>query len=81
VKRNTPKVKYFLRRNTQAIAPYGLLRGLPSRYNPVIKAFYQKLLAAGKMKKVALVVYMRKLLVILNAMVKNNTPRRETEAV
>ena len=25
MKRNTPKVKYFLRRNTQAIAPYGLL--------------------------------------------------------
>ena len=51
-----------------------------SRYNPVIKAFYQKLLAAGKMKKVALVACMRKLLVILNAMVKNNTPWRETEA-
>ena len=50
-----------------------------SRYNPVIKAFYQKLLAAGKMKKVALVACMRKLLVILNAMVKNNTPWRETE--
>ena len=51
-----------------------------SRYNSVIKAFYQKLLAAGKMKKVALVACMRKLLVILNAMVKNNTPWRETEA-
>lgn len=51
-----------------------------SRYNPVIKAFYQKLLAAGKMKKVALVACMRKLLVILNAMVKNNTPWREMEA-
>jgi transposase len=51
-----------------------------SRYNPVIKAFYQKLLAAGKMKKVALVACMRKLLVILNAMVKNNTPWREVGA-
>ena len=51
-----------------------------SRYNSVIKAFYQKLLAAGKMKKVALVACMRKLLVILNAMVKNNTPWREAEA-
>ena len=50
-----------------------------SRYNSVIKAFYQKLLAAGKMKKVALVACMRKLLVILNAMVKNNTPWRETQ--
>lgn len=51
-----------------------------SRHNPVIKAFYQKLLAAGKMKKVALVACMRKLLVILNAMVKSNTPWREMEA-
>ena len=50
-----------------------------SRHNPTIKAFYQKLLAAGKMKKVALVACMRKLLVILNAMVKNNTPWRETQ--
>ena len=50
-----------------------------SRHNTVIKAFYQKLLAAGKMKKVALVACMRKLLVILNAMVKNNTPWREME--
>ena len=38
-----------------------------TRYNPVIKAFYQKLLAVGKMKKVAC---MRKLLVILNAVEK-----------
>ena len=51
-----------------------------SRYNPVIKAHYQKLLAAGKVKKVAPVACMRKLLVILNAMVKNNTPWREGEA-
>lgn len=51
-----------------------------SRYNPVIKAYYQKLLAAGKVKKVALVACMRKLLVILNAMVKNNTPWRGVEA-
>jgi transposase len=43
-----------------------------TRYNPVIKAFYQRLLGAGKLKKVALVACMRKLLTILNAMVKNN---------
>ena len=48
-----------------------------SRYNSVIKAFYQKLLAAGKPKKLALVACMRKLLVILNAMVKSDTPWRE----
>jgi transposase len=40
------------------------------QHNPVIRAFYQRLLAAGKPKKVALVACMRKLLVILNAMVR-----------
>ncbi len=40
------------------------------RYNPVIKWFYQHLLAQGKAKKVALTACMRKLLVILNTMVK-----------
>jgi transposase len=45
-----------------------------SRHNPVIKAFYQRLLAAGKPKKVALVACMRKLLTILNAMVRTGKP-------
>ena len=45
-----------------------------SRHNPVIKAFYQRLLAAGKPKKVALVACMRKLLTILNAMVRSRKP-------
>ncbi len=45
-----------------------------TRYNPVIKAFYQRLLAAGKVKKVALTACMRKLLTILNAMVKHQQP-------
>ena len=44
-----------------------------SRYNPVIRDFYQRLLAAGKPKKVALVACMRKLLVILNSMLKHST--------
>lgn len=47
-----------------------------SRHNPVIRAFYQKLVAAGKLKKVALVACMRKLLVILNAMIRHNQPWR-----
>jgi transposase len=38
-----------------------------TRHNPVIKAFYERLLAAGKEKKVALTTCMRKLLTILNA--------------
>lgn len=41
-----------------------------TRCNPVIKAFYQRLLAMGKPKKVALVACMRKLLTILNHMVR-----------
>jgi transposase len=40
-------------------------------HNPVIREFYERLLAAGKAKKVALIACMRKLLTILNAMVKN----------
>ena len=43
-----------------------------SRHNPVIKEFYEKLLEKGKPKKVALVACMRKMLVILNAMVRDN---------
>lgn len=42
-----------------------------TRCNPVIKAFYQRLVAAGKEKKVALTACMRKLVVILNAMVRD----------
>jgi transposase len=41
-----------------------------SRFNPRIRAFYARLLAAGKPKKVALVACMRKLLIILNAMMR-----------
>lgn len=44
-----------------------------SQHNPVIRAFYQRLIEAGKPKKVALTACMRKLVVILNAMVKNGT--------
>jgi transposase len=42
------------------------------RFNPVIKAFYERLLGKGKLKKVALTACMHKLLIILNAMIKNN---------
>jgi transposase len=45
-----------------------------TRRNPVIQAFYQRLVAAGKPKKVALTACMRKLLTILNAMLKHRTP-------
>jgi transposase len=45
-----------------------------TRYNPVIRDFYQRLCAAGKAKKVALTACMRKLLTILNAILKHRTP-------
>jgi len=48
-----------------------------TRYNPIIRDFYQRLLAAGKPKKVALVACMRKLLTMLNAMIKHHSPWRD----
>ena len=42
-----------------------------SRYNPIIKTFYHRLCEAGKARKVALTACMRKLLIILNSMVKH----------
>ena len=49
------------------------------RYNSVLKAFYERLRAAGKAAKVALTACMCKLLTILNAMVKHRTPRQPQE--
>jgi transposase len=43
------------------------------RHNPVIKAFHSRLIAAGKPKKVAIVACMRKLLTILNAMLRDRS--------
>ena len=45
-----------------------------TRHNPVIRAFYQRLLTAGKPKMVAITACMRKLLTILNSMLKTNSP-------
>ncbi len=47
-----------------------------ARFNPVIRVFYQRLRAAGKAKKVVLTACMRKLLIVLNAMLKHRTPWR-----
>ena len=57
------------RARVRAVLYMGAL--VASRRNPVIREFYQRLLAAGKSKKVALTACMRKLLVILNGMVKS----------
>ena len=46
-----------------------------SRYNPALRTFYQRLRSHGKPPKVALTACMRKLLVMLNAMLKHRTPR------
>ena len=48
-----------------------------TRFNPVLKTFYARLLAAGKAKKVALVACMHKLLVILNAIARTRSPWRD----
>jgi len=49
------------------------------KHNPVLKAFYVRLCAAGKAKKVALTACMRKFLTILNAMVQPQTPWQPRE--
>jgi len=51
------------------------------RFNPVIKAFYHRLTDSGKLHKVAMTACMRKLITILNTMVKNNTPWNANIAV
>jgi len=45
-----------------------------SRHNPVLTAFYQRLVSAGKAKKVAITAVMRKLLTILNAIIRDRRP-------
>lgn len=50
-----------------------------TRYNPRIKAFYERLLAAGKVKKVALTACMHKFLTILHAMLKHRKSWQEQE--
>ena len=58
----------------------GAMVGL--RHNPVLKAFFERLIAAGKPKKVAIIAVARKLLTILNAIVRDGIPWKATlEAV
>jgi transposase len=52
-----------------------------SRHNPLIKEFYERLLAAGKPKKVALIACARKLLTVLNAVLKHRVPWRSPHAL
>ena len=50
------------------------------QHNPVIRDFYQRLVAAGKPRMAAVVASMRKLIVILNTMIKNNQYWKTTSA-
>jgi transposase len=50
------------------------------RHNPALRAFYLRLLAAGKAKKLALTAAMRKLLVILNAILRDRQPWRAPQS-
>jgi transposase len=52
-----------------------------TRFNPAIRGFYGRLVAAGKPKKVALVACMRKLLAILNAVLRDGAPWRSTHVL
>jgi transposase len=52
-----------------------------TRHNPVLRALYRRLLAAGKPKKTALVACMHKLLLILNALIRSQVPWDTTRAV
>ena len=47
-----------------------------TRYNPLIRSFYERLKAAGKPKKVALVACMHKLLLLCNSIMRSHSPWR-----
>jgi transposase len=50
-------------------------------FNPILKTFYQRLLAQKKLFKVAITAVMRKLLLHLNALLKTVTPPPQTNAL
>src|SRR5262249_12740539 len=62
------------RAQVRATLYMGTLAGV--KHNPVLRRFYERLLAAGKPKKLALVACMHKLLLILNALLRQRTPWR-----
>jgi transposase len=62
------------RANVRAVLYMATL--VATRYNPVIRSFYSRLCTAGKRKKVALTACMRKLIIILNSILKHNIPWR-----
>lgn len=69
-KRQKKRRVYGGRANVRSVLYMAALSA--SKFHPKIKAFYERLLLAGKEKKVALTACMRKLLVILNAIIRDN---------
>lgn len=67
------------RGRVRAILYMGAL--VATRHNPAIKEFYERLVARGKPKMVALVACMHKLLIILDAILKNHVPWRSSHAL
>jgi transposase len=67
------------RATVRAVLYMGAL--VATRRNAVIRAFYQRLVAAGKPKKLALVACMRKLLTMLNVIVRTHTPWRAPKTI
>lgn len=55
-------------------APLYMAAMVATKHNPMLRATYQRLVAAGKAKKVALVACMRKLIVLLNALLRDRKP-------
>ncbi|MDW8028575.1 MAG: transposase [Armatimonadota bacterium] len=49
------------------------------RFNPMIREYYERLVGRGRAKKVAIVAWMRKVLVILNAMMRDGSPFKAGE--
>jgi len=74
-RRGERHVKGGRRRTRNAF--YMACLGAATQHNPVLKAFYERLLAKGKLKKVALTACMRKLICILNVMI---TRRQQWDA-
>lgn len=67
--------KSFIGGGRRAVRTVLFMGAMTARlHNPVLRAFFERLVAAGKPKKVALIAVARKLLTILNAMLRNKTP-------
>jgi transposase len=66
------------RLHVRSVLYMGILSAI--RFNPVIRVFYKRLIDAGKVKKLAIIACMRKLLTILNTMMKNKTTWAEARS-